>query len=59
MDRFSLHFDSLNPGQTAVVGFDQPLYVVVKRIKWNWPTQYGKKLVAVLGALHIKKDNVK
>ena len=32
MDRFSLHFDSLNPGQTAVVGFDQPLYVVVKRI---------------------------
>ena len=45
----------LNPGQTAVIGLDQPLYALAKRIQWHQPLLYGeKKLVVMLGALHIE-----
>ena len=47
--------DFLNPRQTAVIGFDQPLYALAKRIQWNQPMLYGQeKLVVMLGALHIE-----
>ncbi|VDH96881.1 Hypothetical predicted protein [Mytilus galloprovincialis] len=32
----------LNPGQTPVVAFDQPLFTVAKLIQWNWPQIYGE-----------------
>ena len=38
-----------------VVGFDQPLYAIAKRLQWYQPDQYGyQKLVIMLGALHIE-----
>ena len=43
----------LNPGQTPVVTFDQPLYAIAKRLQWYYPDQYGK-FVIMMGALHIE-----
>ena len=45
----------LNPNQTAVIGFDQPLYPLAKKIQWFQPAIYGQQnLVLMLGVLHIK-----
>ena len=45
----------LNPGQTAVIGMDQPLYAIAKKIQWEKPDFYGeKKLILMLGSLHIE-----
>ena len=47
--------DYLNPEQPMVVGFDQPLYAIAKRLQWYQPDQYGyQKLVIMLGALHME-----
>ena len=47
----AIHY--LNEGQAAVVGFDQPLYAIAKRLQWHQPVLYGQdKLVIMLGALH-------
>ena len=27
----------LNPGETPVIGADQPLYELAKQIQWHWP----------------------
>ena len=49
----SIH--QLNPNQTAVIGFDQPLYALAKTIQWFQPAIYGQQnLVLMLGALHIE-----
>ena len=43
----------LNPGQAAVIGFEQPLYALAKKLQWYHPDLYGPaKLVPILGALH-------
>ena len=48
----------LNPGQTCVLGADQPLYAIIKLIQWQFPDTMGEdKLVAIMGALHIE-DNM-
>ena len=45
----------LNPGQTAVIGLDEPLYAIAKRIQWLLPNEYDQNKVALmLGALHIE-----
>ena len=45
----------LNPGQTAVIGFDQPLYAIAKSLQWQYPSLYGpERLVVMLGPLHIE-----
>jgi hypothetical protein len=45
----------LNPGQTPVVTFDQPLFALAKQIQWHWPNLYGEdKLVIMMGGLHIE-----
>ena len=47
--------DYLNPEQPMVVGFDQPLYVIAKRLQWHQPDQYEyQKLFIMHGALHIE-----
>ena len=47
--------DYLNLEQLMVVGFDQPLYAIAKRLQWYQPDQYGyQKLVIMLGALPIE-----
>ena len=45
----------LNPGQTCVLGADQPLYAIIKLIQWQFPVTLGEdKLVVIMGALHIE-----
>jgi hypothetical protein len=45
----------LNPGQTPVLGADQPLFALLKQIQWQYPETLGEdKLVVVMGALHIE-----
>ena len=44
----------LNPGQTSVLGADQPLFALIKLVQWQYPDTLGEdKLVAMMGALHI------
>ena len=50
----------LNPGQTPVVTFDQPLFALAKQIQWKWPEEYGEqKFVIVFGGLHIETTALK
>ena len=45
----------LNPGQTPVIAFDQPLYALAKHIQWNWSNIYGEdKVVIMFGGIHIE-----
>ena len=54
-DVISKAVEHLNPGQTQVVTFDQPLYALAKQIQFKWPDRYGKdKLVVMFGGLHIE-----
>ena len=49
----SIH--QLNPNQTAVIGFDQSLYVLAKKIQWFQPAIYGRQnLVLMLDAIDIE-----
>ena len=49
----SIH--QLNPNQTAVIGFDQPLYVLAKKIQWFQLAIYGRQnLVVMLYAIDIE-----
>ena len=45
----------LNPGQTAVIAADQPVYACMKQVQWQWPEECGEsKAVIMLGGLHIE-----
>ena len=47
--------EHLNPGQAAVIAFDQPLYALARQIQWRYPDTMGEdKLVVMLGGLHIE-----
>ena len=46
MSMIKASVDMLNPGQTPVVAFDQPLYAIAKQIQWNWPDVYGEYKLA-------------
>ena len=47
--------EHLNPGQTAFIAFDQPLFALAKEIQWRHPDTMGEdKLVIMLGGLHIE-----
>ena len=55
MNIIKQNVEFLNPGQTPVIAFDQPLFALAKQIQWNWPTTYGEgKIVVVFGGLHIE-----
>ena len=43
----------LNPEQTPVVAFDQPLFALAKKIQWHHPDIYGQ-MVIMMGPLHIE-----
>ena len=50
----------LNPGQTPVIVFDQPLYALAKEIQWTWPDAFGEgKFVVMLGGLHLEMAALK
>ena len=52
--------EHLNPGQTPVITFDQPLYALAKKIQWKWPEVYGEdKFVVMMGGLHIEMATLK
>ena len=45
----------VNPGQVPVLTVDQPLYAIVKKIQWTWPSIYGEdKFVVMMGGLHVE-----
>ena len=45
----------LNPGQTPVIGADQPIYAIAKQLQWQFPAILGEDMYVVLmGALHIE-----
>ena len=46
----------LNPGQTPVLGMDQPIYAIGKLIDWKWCDTHlcEDKFILMLGALHIE-----
>ena len=47
--------EHLNPGQAAVIAFDQAPYALAKQIQWRYPnTMEEDKLAVVLGGLHIE-----
>ena len=48
MDIVRQNVDFLNPGQTPVIAFDQPLYALAKQIQWNWPNIYSKDKVVIM-----------
>lgn len=50
----------LNGNQIPVIGFDQPLYTLAKKIQWQWPDKYGEdKYVVLFGPLHIEHTFLK
>ena len=52
--------EHLNPGQTPVLTFDQPLYAMAKQVQWKWPEDYGEdKFVIMFGGLHIEMAALK
>jgi len=52
--------DHLNPGQTPVITFDQPLYTLAKQVQWKWPDGYSEdKYVVMFGGLHIEMAALK
>ena len=60
MDVVKQAVDHVNPGQTPVIAYDQPLYTLAKQIQWNWPDVYGEeKFVIMMGALHIEMAALK
>ena len=45
----------INPVQTPVITFDQPLFAIVKEIRWKWWEKYGEdKFIFLFGGLHIE-----
>ena len=47
--------EHLNPGQSLVITFEQPLFALEKQIQWKWPEKYAEdKAVLMFGGLHIE-----
>lgn len=45
----------LNPGETGVLGADQPPYDLAKQLQWKFPVTLGEdKLVLMMGVMHIE-----
>ncbi|QQP51545.1 uncharacterized protein LOC103506659 [Caligus rogercresseyi] len=40
--------EHMNPGQTPVITFDQPLFALAKQIQWKWPDSYGEDHIVVM-----------
>ena len=52
--------EHLNPEQTPVITFDQPLFALAKQIQWKWPETYREdKFVVMFGGLHIEMATLK
>ena len=50
----------INPGQTPIIGMDQPLYALAKQIQWVRADVYGESsYVVMMGGLHIEMASLK
>ena len=50
----------INPGQTPIIGMDQPLYALAKQIQWERADVYGESsYVVMMGGLHIEMASLK
>lgn len=50
----------INPGQTPIIGMDQPLYALAKQIQWERADIYGESsYVVMMGGLHIEMASLK
>ena len=50
----------INPGQTPIIGIDQPLYALTKQIQWERADIYEKNSnVVIMGGLHIEMPSLK
>ena len=50
----------LNPGQTPVVTFDQPMFTIAKEIQWKYPDSHGEDIFVIMfGGLHIEMAALK
>lgn len=50
----------INPGQTPIIGMDQPLYALAKQIQWERADAYGESsYVIMMGGLHIEMASLK
>jgi len=55
MDVVKNDVEHMNPGQTPVVTFDQPLFALAKQIHRKWPESYSEdQIVVMFGGLHIE-----
>jgi len=60
MDVVKRAVEHLNPGQTPVLTFDQPLFALAKQIQWKWPEKYGQDMFVIMfGGLHIEMAALK
>lgn len=49
----------LNPGQIAVMAFDQPLFALAKFVQWSWPQTYGEQhFIVMFGGLHVEMHGI-
>ena len=52
--------EHLNPGQTPLITFDQPLFAIARQIQWKWSDKYGEdKFVVMCGGLQIEMAALK
>ena len=48
--------DFLNPGQIPVLACDCPIFILCKKIQWNFPLTHGEdKFLIMFGGLHVEK----
>ena len=48
--------DFLNPGQIPVLACDCPIFILCKKIQWNFPQTHGEdKFLIMFGGLHVEK----
>ena len=60
MDVVKSAVEHLNPVQTPVITFEQPLFALAKQMQWKWPEDYGEdKFVVMFGGLHIEMAALK
>jgi len=47
--------EHLNPGQTPVITFDQPLFALAKQIQWHHSERFGEdRFLVMVGGLHME-----
>ncbi|ELU07992.1 hypothetical protein CAPTEDRAFT_216620 [Capitella teleta] len=60
MDVIKASVNRLNPGQTPIIAFDQPLFALAKQIQWSYAETHGEdQFVIMFGGLHIEMTLLK